>query len=118
MKMQKIDLHGLLNESPILVYANFGNIYLLSITKIYFLKMRYITLFTLWLTGFAATAQKNFTIEEAVMGSRSTLAPKKLVQLQFTKTEGQLSHVEETDTASWLVITDKSGARSTVLTLK
>lgn len=55
--------------------------------------------------------QKNFTIEDAVLGSRDYLAPGRLAQLQFTKNEGELSFVEESSGEPVLFLVDKKGGR-------
>ena len=61
-----------------------------------------------------STAQKNFTIEEAVAKSRTTLAPARARNLMFTKNAGQVSFVDASETLQFL---DAKGKKSLGITL-
>jgi dipeptidyl-peptidase-4 len=65
----------------------------------------------------SADAQKNLTIEEAIINGRTTLAPSKLKFQTFTKNLGELSYVFLEDGKEYLTLIDIKGKKTRLTSL-
>lgn len=73
-------------------------------------------LFPVLVITLQAGAQKNLTIEEAIIKGKTTLAPGKLKGLTFTTVPGTVSYIDETN-GEVLTLMDVSGKKTPVISL-
>jgi dipeptidyl-peptidase-4 len=68
-------------------------------------------------TGFAQNTAKKLTIEDAILKSRTTLAPGRLTSMVFAANAGTVSYIDEKDGGTLTLINAK-GEKIPVMTLK